>query len=149
MKSLQQTGSRGMTSCLPARREEVGAPSAAGPPSPPPSPRDLQRCLKVRPVGSACARHRAPPRYTKCACGRTLTDHRSRRKGGEAARHLAPSVHSLTSIVDCRVPCEETTEIHESKLQKRAFGGYEHIMAPRLWCARWSYTRTQRGRGAR
>ena len=22
-------------------------------------------------------RHRAPPRYTKCACGRTLTDHRS------------------------------------------------------------------------
>ena len=33
--------------------------------------------LKVRPVGSACARHRAPPRYTKCACGRTLTDHRS------------------------------------------------------------------------
>ena len=25
----------------------------------------------------ACARHRAPPRYTKCACGRTLTDHRS------------------------------------------------------------------------
>ena len=30
----------------------------------------------VRPVGSACARHRAPPRYTKCACGRTsqITD---------------------------------------------------------------------------
>ena len=50
---------------------------ADGPPSPPPSPRDLQCCLKVRPVGSACARHRAPPRYTKCACGRTLTDHRS------------------------------------------------------------------------
>ena len=49
---------------------------ADGPPSPPPSPRDLQCCLKVRPVGSACARHRAPPRYTKCACGRTLTDHR-------------------------------------------------------------------------
>ena len=24
-------------------------------------------------------RHRAPPRYTKCACGRTLTDHRSQR----------------------------------------------------------------------
>ena len=45
---------------------------ADGPPSPPPSPRDLQRCLKVRQV-----RHRAPPRYTKCACGRTLTDHRS------------------------------------------------------------------------
>ena len=45
--------------------------------APPPSPRDLQCCLKVRPVGSACARHRAPPRYTKCACGRTLTDHRS------------------------------------------------------------------------
>ena len=38
---------------------------ADGPPSPPPSPRDLQRCLKVRQV-----RHRAPPRYTKCACGR-------------------------------------------------------------------------------
>ena len=45
---------------------------ADGPPSPPPSPRDLQRCLKVRQV-----RHRAPPRYTKCACGRTLKDHRS------------------------------------------------------------------------
>ena len=40
--------------------------------TPSPSPRDLQRCLKVRQV-----RHRAPPRYTKCACGRTLTDHRS------------------------------------------------------------------------
>ena len=40
--------------------------------TPPPSPRDLQCCLKVRQV-----RHRAPPRYTKCACGRTLTDHRS------------------------------------------------------------------------
>merc|ERR1711965_506093 len=49
---------------------------ADGPPSPPPSPRDLQRCLKVRQV-----RHRAPPRYTKCACGRTLTDHRSLEKG--------------------------------------------------------------------
>ena len=46
---------------------------ADGPPSPPPSPRDLQRCLKVRQV-----RHRAPPRYTKCARGRTRTDHRSR-----------------------------------------------------------------------
>ena len=45
---------------------------ADGPPSPPPSPRDLQCCLKVRQV-----RHRAPPRYTKCACRRTLTDHRS------------------------------------------------------------------------
>ena len=33
---------------------------ADGPPSPPPSPRDLQCCLKVRQV-----RHRAPPRYTK------------------------------------------------------------------------------------
>ena len=66
-----QSGSRGMTSCLPARREEVGAPPPDRPP-PPPSPRDLQCCLKVRQV-----RHRAPPRYTKCACGRTLTDHRS------------------------------------------------------------------------
>ena len=66
-----QSGSRGMTSCLPARREEVGAPPPDRLP-PPPSPRDLQCCLKVRQV-----RHRAPPRYTKCACGRTLTDHRS------------------------------------------------------------------------
>ena len=62
---------------LPPGTPGGGGCSAAGPPSPPPSPRDLQRCLKVRPVGSACARHRAPPRYTKCACGRTLTDHRS------------------------------------------------------------------------
>ena len=38
----------------------------------PRSPRDLQRCLKVRQV-----RHRAPPRYTKCASRRTLTHHRS------------------------------------------------------------------------
>ena len=46
----------------------------------PRSPRDLQCCPKVRPVGSACARHRAPPRYTKCACGRPLTDHRSEKR---------------------------------------------------------------------
>merc|ERR1712086_861145 len=64
---------------LPPGTPGGGGCSAAGPPPPPPSPRDLQRCLKVRPVGSACARHRAPPRYTKCACGRTLTDHRSPR----------------------------------------------------------------------
>ena len=44
--------------------------------TPPPSPRDLQCCLKVRQV-----RHRAPPRYTKCACWRTLTDHRSQTTG--------------------------------------------------------------------
>ena len=46
--------------------------------TPPPSPRDLQCCLKVRPVGSDCARHRAPPRYTKCACPggpSQITDH--------------------------------------------------------------------------
>ena len=59
-------------------------------PSPPPSPRDLQRCLKVRPVGSACARHRAPPRYTKCACGRTLTDHRSLSKQGRTYMQVRP-----------------------------------------------------------
>ena len=58
------------------------------PPAPPTAPasptgcREIStyykmRCLKVRPAGTACARHRAPPRYTKCACGRTLTDHRS------------------------------------------------------------------------
>ena len=62
---------------LPPGTPGGGGCSAAGPPPPPPSPWDVQCCLKVRPVGSACARHRAPPRYTKCACGRTLTDHRS------------------------------------------------------------------------
>ena len=58
---------------------------ADGPPSPPPSPRDLQRCLKVRQV-----RHRAPPRYTKCACGRTLTDQRSREGG-----HFCPALSGV------------------------------------------------------
>ena len=68
-----QSGSRGVISdILPTGTPGGGGCSAAGPASPPPSPRDLQRCLKVRQV-----RHRAPPRYTKCACGRTLTDHRS------------------------------------------------------------------------
>ena len=45
-------------------------------PPPPPSPGDVQRCLKARQV-----RHRAPPWYRKCACGRTLTDHRSHPRG--------------------------------------------------------------------
>ena len=50
-----------------AVRQRVLLPAGYGlarrrPHSPPPSPRDLQCCLKVRPVGTACARHRAPPR---------------------------------------------------------------------------------------
>ena len=40
----------------------------------------IYNAVLVRPVGSACARHRAPPRYTKCACGLTLTDHRSQNR---------------------------------------------------------------------
>ena len=56
--------------------------------TPPPSPRDLQCCLKVRQV-----RHRAPPRYTKCACGRTLTDHRS-----HIARRDVPSLVTLCPV---------------------------------------------------
>ena len=73
-----------MTSCLPARREEVVAP--------PPDPlsttlaKGSTTLSKVRPVGSACARHRAPPRYTKYACGRTLTDHRTHQRAGERQR---------------------------------------------------------------
>ena len=39
----------------------------------------LRRTDRRRPPsGTACARHRAPPRYTKSACGPTLTDRRSR-----------------------------------------------------------------------
>ena len=53
--------------------------------TPPPSPRDLQCCLKVRQV-----RHRAPPRYTKCACGRTLTDHRSQTMAASRKRPMVP-----------------------------------------------------------
>jgi len=65
-----------------------------GPPSPPPSPRgDLQCCLKVRPVGSACARHRAPPRYTAMRLRADpyrsqITNKHKRRVGGEnTTRH--------------------------------------------------------------
>jgi len=37
---------------------------------------NLHCCLTVRPAGIAYARHRAPPRYTKCACGGCkITDH--------------------------------------------------------------------------
>ena len=56
-------------------------------PSAYPSNGTSQCCLKVRPVGSACARHRAPPRYTKCACGRILTDHRSHTGSSTPAHH--------------------------------------------------------------
>ena len=53
---------------------------ADGPPSPPPSPRDLQRCLKVRPVGSGL---RSAPgtasvyKQNAPAGGPSHTDHRS------------------------------------------------------------------------
>ena len=82
--------------------------------TPPPSPRDLQCCPKVRPVGSACARHRAPPRYTKCACGRTLTDHRSHQRAGEAdagfARNAVFSFFQCPVVTDLLCPkCTEGT----------------------------------------
>ena len=97
-----------MTSCLPARREEVGAPPP-DPPPPSPSPRDLQRCLKVRQV-----RHRAPPRYTKCACGRTLTDHRSHRHTPRTRR--TPRHTHVTPIHDRYTPrgafMEVVSELH-------------------------------------
>ena len=52
-----------------------------------PSPTGIYNALsKVRPAGTACDRHRAPPRHTKCAYGRTTltnhADHKSRRHAG-------------------------------------------------------------------
>ena len=71
-----------------------------------PSPTGIYNALsKVRPAGTACARHRAPPRHTKCAYGRTTltnhADHKSRRHGRHTSRDilLQPGVDFLQAGV--------------------------------------------------
>ena len=49
--------------------------------------------FQVGSVSPRPARHRAPPRYTKCACGRTLTDHRSLIRGSATFCPWAVSTH--------------------------------------------------------
>ena len=103
-----QSGSRGMTSCLPARREEVGAPPPDRPP-PSPSPRDLQRCLKVRQV-----RHRAPPWYTK--------------SGADLP------THKLTANLVKKRPPLGNVEV--LRTARRSVGAQQHIRRVRLGAAR-------------
>ena len=68
----------------------------------------------------------APPRYTKCACGRTLTDHRS---------------HSLHSKCSKKSPCRKIFTVFRTKgssppyLQTQSLGRVTHTTAARYSAA--------------
>ena len=90
-------------------------------------------------VGTACARHRAPSRYTKYACGRTsqITDHDSRSDLGSAAA-CQPSLSRSWG----RSRSRESRRVDEFDAVGRPCGE-----RPARWRSLWTSWRPQSGAG--